>query len=125
MLWSEHEISILRNSVLRSDDFYTTCSLLPNRTRVAIRAKIDKLNLNLEKEIGSISVEMIYNLLNQINAKRGKEYKGSGSFDVWEKSEGYMVVQYIDNTGSFSILGSGLTKVFCYQILMDIFKINS
>ena len=125
MLWSEHEISILRNSVLKGDYFNTTCSLLPHRTIIAIRAKIDKLNLNLEKQIGTVSVEMIYNLLNQINAQRGKEYKVSGSFYVWEKSEGYMVVQYIDNQGGFSIFGSGLTKVACYQILMDIFKINS
>ena len=122
MLWTEPEINILRNSVLRGDSFDETCELLPHRTRIAIRAKIDKLNLNLEKQIGSISVDMIQSLLSQINLN--KSFKSSGSFDVWEKSEGYMVVQYLDNKGDYSILGSGLTKVACYKILLDILKLN-
>ena len=73
MFWTESEIGILRSSVLRGDSFDETCELLPHRTRIAIRAKIDKLNLNLEKQIGSVSIEMIQSLLNQINLKRNNK----------------------------------------------------
>lgn len=120
-IWTKEEIDILRDSVYNGLSIDKISNIITNHSKIAIRAEIDRLNLDLEKSIGKVTVPMLQKYINEINLKQGKVLPTErGCFGLMTHDDGYSIIQYVNDSLDYCILGSHLTKVGCYKILQDI-----
>ena len=119
--WTDKEIEILRNSVYNGLSIDKISNIITNHSKIAIRAEIDRLDLNLEKSIGKVTVPMLQKYVNDLNVKHGKFASvETCCFGIMVHEDGYSVIQYINDSLDYCVLGSHLTKVGCYKVLQDI-----
>ena len=65
--WTDKEIEILRNLVSDGLSIDKISNFIPNHSKIAIRAEIDRLDLNLEKSIGKVTIPMLQKYVNDLN----------------------------------------------------------
>ena len=119
--WTYKEIEILRNLVSDGVSIDKISNFIPNHSKIAIRAEIDRLDLNLEKSIGKVTIPMLQKYVNDLNIKQGKFLPiEAGCFGIMRHEDGFSVIQYVYDSLDYCILGSHLTKVGCYKVLQDI-----
>ena len=119
--WTDKEIEILRNLVSDGLSIDKISNFIPNHSKIAIRAEIDRLDLNLEKSIGKVTIPMLQKYVNDLNIKQGKFLPVEvGCFGIMRHEDGFSVIQYVNDSLDYCILGSHLTKVGCYKVLQDI-----
>ena len=119
--WTDKEIEILRNLVSDGLSIDKISNFIPNHSKIAIRAEIDRLDLNLEKSIGKVTTPMLQKYVNDLNIKQGKVFPvEAGCFGIMRHEDGFSVIQYVNDSLDYCVLGSHLTKVGCYKILQDI-----
>ena len=119
--WTDKEIEILRNLVSDGLSIDKISNFIPNHSKIAIRAEIDRLDLNLEKSIGKVTIPMLQKYVNDLNIKQGKFLPvEAGCFGIMRHEDGFSVIQYVNDSLDYCILGSHLTKVGCYKVLQDI-----
>ena len=119
--WTDKEIEILRNLVSDGLSIDKISNFIPNHSKIAIRAEIDRLDLNLEKSIGKVTTSMLQKYVNDLNIKQGKLFPvEAGCFGIMRHEDGYSVIQYVNDSLDYCVLGSYLTKVGCYKVLQDI-----
>ena len=119
--WTDKEIEILRNLVSDGLSIDKISNFIPNHSKIAIRAEIDRLDLNLEKSIGQVTIPMLQKYVNDLNIKQGKFLPvEAGCFGIMRHEDGFSVIQYVNDSLDYCILGSHLTKVGCYKVLQDI-----
>ena len=64
---------------------------------------------------------MLQKYVNDLNIKQGKFLPvEAGCFDIMRHEDGFSVIQYVNDSLDYCILGSHLTKVGCYKVLQDI-----
>lgn len=120
-IWTKEEIEILRDSVYNGLSIDRISNIITNHSKIAIRAEIDRLDLNLEKSIGKVTVPMLQKYVNDLNIKQGKFSSVEvGCFGIMVHEDGYSVIQYINDSLDYCVLGSHLTKVGCYKVLQEI-----
>ena len=120
-IWTDKEIEILRNLVSDGLSIDKISNFIPNHSKIAIRAEIDRLDLNLEKSIGKVTTPMLQKYVNDLNIKQGKLFPvEAGCFGIMRHEDGYSVIQYVNDSLDYCVLGSHLTKVGCYKVLQDI-----
>ena len=118
--WTDKEIEILRNLVSDGLSIDKISNFIPNHSKIAIRAEIDRLDLNLEKSIGKVTIPMLQKYVNDLNIKQGKFLPvEAGCFGIMRHEDGFSVIQYVNDSLDYCILGSHLTKVGCYKVLQD------
>ena len=119
--WTDKEIEILRNLVSDGLSIDKISNFIPNHSKIAIRAEIDRLDLNLEKSIDKVTIPMLQKYVNDLNIKQGKFLPvEAGCFGIMRHEDGFSVIQYVNDSLDYCILGSHLTKVGCYKVLQDI-----
>ena len=119
--WTDKEIDILRNLVSDGLSIDKISNFIPNHSKIAIRAEIDRLDLNLEKSIGKVTIPMLQKYVNDLNIKQGKFLPvEAGCFGIMRHEDGFSVIQYVNDSLDYCILGSHLTKVGCYKVLQEI-----
>ena len=118
---TDKEIEILRNLVSDGLSIDKISNFIPNHSKIAIRAEIDRLDLNLEKSIGKVTIPMLQKYVNDLNIKQGKFLPvEAGCFGIMRHEDGFSVIQYVNDSLDYCVLGSHLTKVGCYKVLQDI-----
>ena len=119
--WTDKEIEILRNLVSDGLSIDKISNFIPNHSKIAIRAEIDRLDLNLEKSIDKVTIPMLQKYVNDLNIKQEKFLPvEAGCFGIMRHEDGFSVIQYVNDSLDYCILGSHLTKVGCYKVLQDI-----
>ena len=119
--WTDKEIEILRNLVSDGLSIDKISNFIPNHSKIAIRAEIDRLDLNLEKSIGKVTIPRWQKYVNDLNIKQGKFLPvEAGCFGIMRHEDGFSVIQYVNDSLDYCVLGSHLTKVGCYKVLQDI-----
>ena len=118
--WTDSEIDILRQCVYDGMDIEQISKVITNHTPVAIRAMIDKYDMNLEKAYGKITVKTIQEYIDRLNQNNGLTMPlERGYIGLMRHEDGYSIIQYIDNNMSYCVWGNHLTLVGCYKILKD------
>lgn len=118
--WTDNEIDILRNAFSQGLNIAEISNLIPNHSSIAIRAMIDRLDLQLEKTCGRVTAKSVQEYIDTINARNGLTMPlERGYIGLMRHEDGYSIIQYIDNNMSYCVWGSHLTLVGCYKVLKD------
>ena len=118
--WTDNEIDILRNAFSQGLNIAEISNLIPNHSSIAIRAMIDRLDLQLEKTYGRVTAKSVQEYIDIINARNGLTMPlERGYIGLMRHEDGYSIIQYIDNNMSYCVWGSHLTLVGCYKVLKD------
>lgn len=118
--WTDDEIEILRNAFSQGLNTVEIANLIPNHSSIAIRAMIDRLDLQLEKTYGKVTVKAVQEHIDNINAKNGHYMPiERGYIGLVRHEDGYSIIQYIDSNMSYCVWGSHLTLVGCYNVLKE------
>ena len=124
-IWTSEEDRLLREMVLADKNINEIAKVITNHTPVAIRARIDRLDIVLEKSFGihNVSIKSLQEYAHKLNEMQGLflPYE-RGSVGIVVHEDGLSVIQYVDDKLDYCVHGSHLTPIGCYKILQDIEK---
>lgn len=122
-IWTPEEDRLLNEMVMANKNIQEISTVITNHTPVAIRARIDKLNLNIAKSMGihKVSIKDLQEYAHRINEAQGLflSYE-RGSVGIMIHEDGISVIQYVDDNLDYCVHGSHLTPIGCYKVLQDI-----
>ena len=118
--WTDSELDILRQCVYDGMNIEQISKIITNHTPVAIRATIDKYDMNFEKAYGRVTVKAVQEYIDKLNANNGLTMPVErGYIGMLRHEDGYSIIQYIDDKMDYCVWGSHLTLIGCYKVLRD------
>ncbi len=121
--WTVEEDRVLREMIMADKNIQEIASVITTHSPIAIRARVDRLNLQIAKSLGiqKVSIKDLQEYANKINEAQGLflAYE-RGSVGIMVHEDGLSVIQYVDNNLDYCVHGSHLTPIGCYKVLQDI-----
>lgn len=124
--WTQEEDRLLREMVMADKNIEEIAACIVTHSPIAIRARIDRYNLNMAKSMGiqRVTIKDLQEYANRINEAQGLflSYE-RGAVGIMVHEDGLSVIQYVDDKMDYCVHGSHLTPIGCYKVLQDIEKV--